>query len=152
MTEIKWEIKPFENINTNELYELLKLRINVFVVEQNCPYPEVDGKDRHAETLHLTGKDKKGQVLAYLRILPPGLSFQQASIGRVVVAKKNRGQGISDNMMRKALDHIRIIWPGRDVKISAQAYLKKFYESHGFEAVSKKYLEDGIPHIDMILK
>ncbi|MCD4676617.1 MAG: GNAT family N-acetyltransferase, partial [Desulfobacula sp.] len=86
----------------------------------------------------------------YLRILPPGLSFKEVSLGRVVVAKESRGQGISDTMLEIALDQINHTWPSENIRIGAQVYLKKFYKSHGFEAISKSYLEDGIPHIDMI--
>ncbi|MCK5695873.1 MAG: GNAT family N-acetyltransferase [Desulfobacula sp.] len=120
------------------------------MVEQNCPYPAIDDKDRHPETLHLSGKVKDGKLSAYLRILPPGLSFKEVSIGRVVVAKENRGQGISDKLLKIALDQINFTWPSENIRIGAQVYLKKFYKSHGFETISKSYLEDGIPHIDMI--
>lgn len=150
MIQIEWKIKSFKELNTDELYELLKLRVKVFVVEQNCPYPEIDGKDRHPETLHVIGKNKDGKIVAYSRILPPGLSFKQVSIGRVVVGKNSRGQGISDAMLKKTLDQINLIWPDEDIQIGAQIYLKDFYQSHGFEPASKSYLEDGIPHIDMV--
>ncbi len=150
MIEIQWKITSFDRLDPDELYELLKLRVDVFVVEQNCPYPEIDGKDRHLETLHLIGRNKDKELMAYLRILPPGLSFKQVSIGRVVVAKESRGQGISDVMLKKALDQINRTWPNENIHIGAQVYLKKFYQSNGFEVVSKSYLEDGIPHIDMI--
>ena len=150
MTEIQWKIKSFSRLGIDELYELLKLRVDVFVVEQNCPYPEMDDKDRHPETLHLAGRRKDGELMAYLRILPPGLSFKEVSIGRVVVAKESRRQGISDIMIKKALGQINRIWPNENIRIGAQVYLKKFYEFHGFEAASESYFEDGIPHIDMI--
>lgn len=152
MNQIDWEIKSFKALCKDELYDLLKLRVDVFVVEQACPYPEIDGKDRHPETLHLIGRGKDGDIVAYLRILPPGLSFQQVSLGRVVVAQSKRGNGFSDAMLTMALDQIRLSWPGETVQIGAQVYLKKFYKSHGFQTVSKAYLEDGIPHIDMVWK
>ncbi len=157
MVEIEWEIKSFKELNTNELYELLRLRVDVFVVEQNCPYPEIDGKDSHPETLHLfgknkDGKNKDGKIVAYSRILPPGLSYKQVSMGRVVVEKNSRGQGIFDVMLKKALEQIKRTWPNESVQIGAQVYLKDFYQSHGFEAASENYIEDGIPHIDMIRK
>ena len=150
MGEIQWKIKSFIQLDRDELYEVLKLRVDVFVVEQKCPYPEIDDKDRHPETLHLSGKTKDGKLSAYLRILPPGLSFKEVSIGRVVVAKESRGQGTSDTLLKIALDQIHQAWSGKNIRIGAQVYLKEFYESHGFEAISKSYLEDGIPHIDMI--
>jgi ElaA protein len=120
------------------------------VVEQNCLYPELDGKDRHLDALHLIGRSKDGQIAAYLRILPPGLSFKQVSVGRVVVARTFRGHGLSEIMMQKAFEQIRHNWPNEDIKIGAQVYLKDFYKSLGFKESSKSYLEDGIPHIDMI--
>lgn len=150
MSEIQWKIKAFSQLDRDDLYELLRLRVDVFVVEQKCPYPEIDGKDRHPETLHLTGLNKNGKLLAYLRILPPRLSFKEVSIGRVVVAKESRGQGISDTLMKTALDQVNRTWPNENIRIGAQVYLKKFYEFHGFEIISKSYLEDGILHIDMI--
>ena len=152
MIEIEWEIKTFKALDTDELYELLRLRVDVFVVEQNCPYPELDGKDIHPETLHLIGKNKDGKIVAYSRILPPGLSYKQVSMGRVVVEKNSRGQGIFDILLKKALDQINRIWPNESIQIGAQMYLKDIYQSHGFEPASKSYIEDGIPHLDMIRK
>ena len=152
MSQIDWEIKTFKALGSDELYELLKLRIDVFIVEQNCPYPEIDNKDRHPEALHIIGRNTDKEIVAYLRILPPGLSFKQVSIGRVVVEKKSRGKGICDIMIKKALDRAGHIWPNERIKIGAQVYLKEFYESNGFKTASKSYLEDGIPHIDMIRK
>jgi ElaA protein len=151
--QINWDVKHFKQLNTDELYELLKLRVNVFVVEQNCPYPELDEKDRHPDTLHLSGSNKEnGKLKAYLRILPPGLNFKEASFGRVVVVKENRGKGISNSMVKEALKIIADAWPGNKIRIGAQVYLKQFYESHGFKTVSNEYLEDGIAHIDMLQK
>lgn len=147
---MQWQIKKFEDLTTAEVYEILKLRVDVFVVEQNCPYPEVDGKDIHAQTLHLLGKDDTDTVAAYLRILPKGVSFDRISIGRVVVAVDHRDKGLSRQMIRMALDKIKTVWPGEEIKIGAQVYLKSFYESFGFIPVSNSYLEDGIPHIDML--
>ena len=152
MIQIEWEVKLFKALDTYELYEILKLRVDVFVVEQTCPYPEADGKDTHPETLHLVGRNQDNKIVAYSRILPPGLSFNQVSLGRVVVEKNSRGKGISYAMLEKALDQIRLTWPGGNIRIGAQVYLKAFYQSHGFEPVSETYLEDGIPHIDMVKK
>ncbi len=150
-TTIEWEIKPFKALSIDELYDLLKLRTDVFVVEQNCPYPEVDNKDRHSDTLHLIGRDQEGDISAYLRIIPPGLSYPQASIGRVVVEKSKRGKGICGQMVKKAIAQIAVTWPGKEIKIGAQQYLQQFYESHGFQVASDMYIEDGIPHLDMVL-
>jgi len=122
MIQIDWKIKSFSRLGRDELYEFLKLRVDVFVVEQKCPYPEMDDKDRHPETLHLAGKGKGGELMAYLRILPPGLSFKEVSIGRVVVAKESRRQGISDTMLKIALNQINRTWPNENIRIGAQVY------------------------------
>lgn len=152
MTDVQWTIRPFCGLSTNELYDLLKLRVDVFVVEQNCPYPELDNKDRHPDTRHLTARDHSGLLVACARILPPGLCFRRPAIGRVAVVKNSRGRGLCHVLMNKALAYIRDTWPGLGVMISAQVYLAAFYESLGFEAVSAPYLEDGIAHVDMIRK
>lgn len=150
MTFIEYEIKPFSGLTTRELYDLLKLRVDVFVVEQKCPYPELDDKDTHPETLHLTGKTSDRKIISYLRIMPPKLHFKEAAIGRVVVTRNHRGAGICNAMVQKAIDRIHSTWPGQDIRIGAQVYLVTFYQSIGFETISDMYLEDGIPHIDMI--
>ena len=149
---MEWILKSFKQLDVDELFELLKLRVDVFVVEQNCPYPEIDEKDRHADTLHLFGTKKNRELAAYLRILPPGLSFKEASFGRVVVTAQERKQGISNTMVKKALEIIENRWPEKNIRIGAQVYLKQFYESHGFQCVSDEYFEDGIAHIDMLRK
>jgi len=152
MPKIEWELKVFDRLDTDELYDLLKLRVDVFVVEQNCAYPELDEKDRHPDTLHLTGRNEKGKLVAYLRILPPGLSYNKPSIGRVVVSKESRGQGFCHTLIKKAVEQAGRNWPDQGIKIGAQVYLEAFYQSYGFEKVSEPYLEDGIPHLDMVLK
>lgn len=148
--DMQWQIKNFDALSTDELYEILKLRVDVFVVEQHCPYPEIDGKDRHDNVMHLIGRDSNGCVVTYLRVLPKGVSFEQASMGRVVVAFDQREKGLCRKMVRIALDWIDETWAGEPVKIGAQVYLKSFYEAFGFAPVSNSYLEDGIPHIDMV--
>jgi ElaA protein len=140
----------FEQLTRDELYEILKLRVDVFVVEQNCPYPELDEKDRHPQTQHMVIQDRDGHLVAYCRILPPGLSYPQASIGRVVVASSHRGQGLAESLMQQALPKVLAYWPNAGVQIGAQEHLQKFYQRLGFISHSKVYLEDGIPHIDML--
>jgi len=148
---MEWSLKSFNQLDTAELYEVMKLRIDVFVVEQNCPYHELDGKDRHPAVLHLSGRDEKnGKLAAYLRILPPGLGHKEAAFGRVVVADQYRKQGISNIMVKKSLKFIEKRWPRNDIRINAQVYLEKFYETHGFQSVSETYFEDGIEHVDML--
>ncbi len=145
-----WEFKSFEQLSVHDLYDLLKLRVDVFVVEQACPYPELDEKDRDPGILHLLGRNTERTLSAYLRILPPGLSYKDVSLGRVVVSNENRGQGTCNYMMKMALQKIDEIWPKQNIQIGAQEYLKGFYESLEFKTISDSYLEDGIPHIDMV--
>lgn len=144
-----WKLKKFEELTTEELYKILMIRTEVFIVEQQCAYLDCDGKDK--KSYHLYYEDK-GEIAAYLRILPQGLSFDEISIGRVLVNKNYRGKSIARDMMLKALNFIEKELKEAEIKISAQAYLINFYGSLGFKAVSKEYLEDGIPHIDMLYK
>ncbi|MFB9325585.1 GNAT family N-acetyltransferase [Paenibacillus aurantiacus] len=145
-----WILKTFEQLSTLELYRILQERTQVFVVEQQCPYPEVDGKD--LQSMHLYRLDDEGNVIAYLRILPAGLAYPEASIGRVLVNQAYRGQGVAAELVRRGLDYIRDEWRETEVKIQAQSYLENFYHSFGFVNVSEIYLEDDIPHIDMKLR
>lgn len=142
-----WEIKAFDQLSLQELYTILTLRTNVFVVEQACPYPEVDGKDPNC--LHLLGTIN-GELVAYLRILPAGLRYDKVSIGRVVIKPSHRGKGLGRLMMEQAIHCITNEWKESQIIIGAQAYLEKFYQSLGFEPVSEVYLEDDIPHLDML--
>lgn len=144
---MQWEIKAFDQLSLQELYTILTLRTNVFVVEQACPYPEVDGKDPNC--LHLLGTIN-GELVAYLRILPAGLRYDKVSIGRVVIKPSHRGKGLGRLMMEQAIHCITNEWKESQIKIGAQAYLEKFYQSLGFEPVSEVYLEDDIPHLDML--
>jgi len=152
MESIQWEIKKFKELTVAQLYELLKLRVDVFVVEQTCPYPELDGKDTHAHTLHVAARMADNNLAAYLRILAPGVSYSGISFGRVVTAVAFRGRGLAHGLIDKAIELARKDWPGIPVQIGAQEYLSSFYHSHGFETTSEIYIEDGIPHIDMILQ
>ncbi len=144
---MQWEIKAFDQLSLQELYTIFTLRTNVFVVEQACPYPELDGKDPNC--LHLLGTIN-GELVAYLRILPAGLRYDEVSIGRVVVKPSHRGKGLGRLMMEQAIHCITNEWKESQIKIGAQAYLEKFYQSLGFEPVSEVYLEDDIPHLDML--
>ncbi|MEL3961262.1 GNAT family N-acetyltransferase [Lysinibacillus endophyticus] len=146
---MNFQLKTFNELTTTELYNILKERTDVFVVEQNCPYPEVDGKD--LQSYHLF-KEENGEIIAYLRILPPGVSYPELSIGRVLVKEDYRGQKLARQMMEEALSYITSELKETTVKIQAQHYLEDFYCSFGFEVISEVYLEDGIPHIDMLLK
>jgi ElaA protein len=144
--ELKWIIKPFEALNVNELYDLLKLRSEIFVVEQNCVYLDLDGKDKKA--LHLIG-EYDGKTVAYVRLFDAGISFDNASIGRVVVDVNYRDRKWGHDLMREAIAAIKLNFNKEAITIGAQLYLKKFYESHGFVQTSEMYLEDDIEHIEM---
>lgn len=144
--KIEWKIKPFEALTVHELYDMLKLRSEIFVVEQNCVYLDIDGKDKKA--LHLLGVyDDK--IVAYARLFDAGISFDNASIGRVVVDANYRDKKWGHDLMREAIQGIKENFGKDEITIGAQLYLKKFYESHGFVPISEMYLEDDIPHIDM---
>jgi ElaA protein len=147
---LHWQAKPYAELERDELYDLLRLRAEVFVIEQNCVYLDPDGKDRHPEALHLLGRAADGALAAYLRILPAGLSYPQVSFGRVLTAPAFRGQGLGAPMIEAALAAIEARWPGADIQIGAQAHLQHYYGRHGFAPSSEPYVEDGIPHIDLL--
>lgn len=144
--DLKWKIKRFEALSLNELYDLLQLRSEVFIVEQNCVYQDIDGKDSKA--LHLIGEED-GKIIAYARLFKPNDYFNEASIGRVVVKQICRENKIGHILMKEAIQAISSEFNETKITISAQLYLKKFYESHGFIQTSETYLEDEIPHIQM---
>ncbi|MHB1146006.1 MAG: GNAT family N-acetyltransferase [Lutibacter sp.] len=139
--------KSFSELSTNELYAILQLRAEVFVVEQNCVYQDIDRKDPKA--FHVIGF-KKDKIVAYCRIFKPGDYFEKASIGRVVVAKNERKFGYGHIIFQHSMDAVETYFKETSIKISAQLYLKNFYESHGFVQVGEGYLEDDIPHIAMV--
>ncbi|WP_347173079.1 GNAT family N-acetyltransferase [Polaribacter uvawellassae] len=140
-------VKKFSELNTSELYQILQLRSEIFVVEQNCVYQDLDFKDQKA--LHVIGL-KNDKIIAYTRIFGPGNYFKEASIGRVVVKKSERKFGYGHDLMKASINAIDYFYRVTEITISAQVYLRKFYETHGFKKVGDKYLEDGIPHIEML--
>lgn len=142
-------IKTFEELSLHELYNILQLRSEVFVVEQDCVYQDLDGKDKKA--LHVIGK-KDGKTVAYTRCFKPGIYFDEASIGRVVVDSEERKYGYGNDIMKASVEAIKNHYNTETIKVSAQTYLKKFYNSHGFLETGDEYLEDGIPHMAMIKK
>lgn len=149
MNEISWTFKHFNDLSALELYEILSLRNRVFVVEQHCMYNDTDNKDLQCR--HLLGI-YDNRIVAYARILAPGISYPEPSIGRAVTDPNHRGRGLGRILMKKALSHIEYLFPGKDIKISAQVYLVDFYTSIGFIAQGEPYPEDDIPHIEMIFK
>jgi len=142
-------VKNFEELTVFELYDLLQLRGEVFVVEQDCVYQDLDRKD--FEALHIIGK-KEGKIVAYTRCFESGIYFEEASIGRVVVESGQRKYGYGHHIMQASIKAIKSRYKAEIIKISAQTYLRKFYESHNFKQVGQGYLEDGIPHIAMVKK
>lgn len=147
MIDINWTYKNFNELTVAELYCILELRSEVFVVEQNCVYQDIDGKD--VGSLHLCGW-LKNQLVAYCRILPPGLSYEQPSIGRVVTNAAHRKDGHGKQLMQRAIQKTYILYKSSQIKIGAQQYLFNFYNELGFRQVGQPYLEDGIPHIYML--
>ncbi|MRN39212.1 GNAT family N-acetyltransferase [Neisseria sp. N95_16] len=141
---MNWHIKVFTELSHLELWQIYKSRVDVFVVEQNCPYPEVDEKDLHA--LHVFA-EQDGQLAAYCRIIAEEVLVK---IGRVLVVSSFRELGLGRVLMQQALQAVQQRFPQQEIHIQAQLYLQRFYESLGFHKVSDEYLEDGIPHIDMV--
>ena len=144
---MNWKIKRFEELTTTELYEILRVRSEVFVVEQTCIYQDLDLKDKKAYHLFCEDND---EIVAYLRILDKNVSYSEISIGRVLVTEMNRGKGLAREMMQKAISFVEEELSEMQIRISAQLYLKQFYESLGFLITSEVYLEDDIEHIEMV--
>ncbi len=152
---LHWKALDFGALPPERLYDLLRLRSEVFVVEQACAYQDIDGKDRHPDALHLLGIADDGTLAAYLRILPHGLghgatTFAEPSIGRVVTAPAWRGRGLGDPLLRQGIAHALRRWPGSAIRLGAQAHLQAYYARNGFAPASAPYLEDGIPHVEML--
>jgi ElaA protein len=144
---ITWQLKNFESLSPTQLYTILQLRSEVFVVEQTCPYLDPDGKDLYCH--HLMGF--VGPDLAvYSRLVPAGISYAEVSIGRVISAPKYRGRQLGKQLMEESIAAIETIYGQVPIRIGAQAYLKKFYEGFGFVDLNEPYLEDGIPHLIML--
>ncbi|MBB6454098.1 ElaA protein [Salirhabdus euzebyi] len=144
---MKWIEKEFEQLTVHELYAILKERVDVFVVEQNCAYPEIDNYDQVATHMFLIDE---GEIKAYCRLLPSGSKYEEASIGRVLVKEKYRGKGYAIQLMERAVNIMMKEWNEKTIKLQAQAHLSNFYAQFGFEVKSDEYMDDGIPHVDMI--
>lgn len=144
---ITWILKSFDSLTVTELYAILRLRTEVFVVEQNCVFQDMDNKDQQCH--HLMGW-KDNLLAAYTRLVPPGVSYEQASIGRVVTSPLARGGGLGKTLMEKSIEELTNLYGAGIIKIGAQLYLKKFYQSLGFKQIGEIYDEDGIDHIYMI--
>ena len=148
---VSWQWSTYEDLSRDDLYAVLALRQEVFIIEQQCIYPDLDGIDLHA--FHLMGwaePEGKRQLLAYLRCVHPGVKYAELSLGRVLTAPAARGTGIGRAMMAEALRQTERVYPGQPIRISAQLYLEKFYGGFGFVSTSAPYDEDGIPHVEML--
>jgi ElaA protein len=148
--EITWRFVPFSALTTLELYEMLQLRSEVFVVEQCCPFQDMDGADM--EAMHLMGVNsvEGGKLVAYARCFAAGRKFAEASIGRVITHMSARGGGIGHVLMKEAIASLVRHWGAQPIRIGAQARLEQFYNQHGFVQNGEPYIEDGIPHIEML--
>ena len=146
---LNYKCYSFDELSTLQLYKLLQLRIEVFAVEQNCPYQDLDDKDQ--TSYHILGLDEDKVLQAYTRVVPPGISYEgYASIGRVITSSEIRGKKQGVPLMEYSIQCSLEFWPKSDIKISAQKYITRFYNSLGFQEIGEEYLEDDIPHIAMI--
>lgn len=151
---VRWRCLPFDALLPRTLYALLQLRSAVFVVEQACAFQDLDGAD--VDCMHVLGErvlpDGSPELLAYTRLVPAGLKYPEASIGRVVTAPSTRGSGMGHALMAESIRMLHSLWGVQPIRIGAQAHLERFYNAHGFVSDDKPYIEDGIPHIEMLRK
>ena len=154
---MNWRFAHFDDLTPREVHDIYRARVEVFVLEQNCPFQDVDGRDRAC--WHLfgccpsrlgEGRGEGNELLAYARLIPAGLKFAEPSIGRVLTTAAARGTGAGRKLMAESLFHAARLWPGQAIRIGAQERLEKFYNEFGFTKASEMYIEDGIPHIEMI--
>ncbi len=142
------QVKSFQELSLEEFHDIIALRIQIFIIEQNCPYQEVDGKDKLAH--HLFFKNEMDEIIAVTRILPQGISYEEVAIGRVVVHEEYRGTGLGNQLMADSMDFVKDKYGEVPVRLSAQKHLENYYGNHGFKSTGKEYLEDGIPHVEML--
>ena len=142
------QVKSFQELSLEVFHDIIALRIQIFIIEQNCPYQEVDGKDKLAH--HLFFKNEMDEIIAVTRILPQGISCNEVAIGRVVVHENYRGTGLGNQLMAESMKFVRDKYGEVPVRLSAQKHLEHYYGNHGFKSTGKEYLEDGIPHVEML--
>ena len=142
------QVKSFQELSLEEFHDIIALRIQIFIIEQNCPYQEVDGKDKLAH--HLFFKNEMDEIIAITRILPQGISYAEVAIGRVVVHEDYRGTGLGNQLMADSMNFVKDKYGEVPVRLSAQKHLENYYGNHGFKSTGKEYLEDGIPHVEML--
>lgn len=149
LSDLQWQCATFAELSNLQLHAIYQARAAVFILEQNCAYQDVDGKDPVSH--HLIAWTPEGEVAAYLRIVPAGISFAEASLGRVISTQDWRGTGVGKALIANGIKALHALYPAAPIRIGAQAYLEKFYGGFGFETVSDVYLEDDIPHLEMLL-
>jgi ElaA protein len=142
------QVKSFQELSLEEFHDIIALRIQIFIIEQDCPYQEVDGLDKLA--YHLFFKNIKEEIIAVTRILPQGVSYQEVAIGRVVVHEDYRGTGLGHQLLAESMNVVKEKFGEVPVRLSAQKHLENYYGNHGFQSTGKEYLEDGIPHVEML--
>ncbi|ADQ82213.1 GNAT family N-acetyltransferase [Riemerella anatipestifer] len=147
-TDLTWHIKAFNELSVSELYKIMVARQEVFIIEQAVKYQDADNTDQKA--FHIWAENSKGQLLAYCRIFPEGVKYNETSIGRVLTTSLGRGKGIGRQLVSYAIEAIENIYKTSRIRISAQDYLLKFYSEYGFSDTDKKYLEDNLPHTEMV--
>lgn len=145
---LDWQIKHYRDLNTNEFHDIIALRLEAFVVEQNIAYLDLDGKDKKA--YHLICRDGKGDIIATARILPPGTVGEQTAIGRVVIKEAIRGKGVGHELMQQCVPFCVLEFGASPIRISAQKHLENYYAKHQFVPTGNEYLEEGVPHVEMI--
>ena len=148
---LDWQFSSFTDLSNKDLYEVLAQRQNIFILEQTCLYPDIDGYDLEAH--HLLGwkvENGKRELAAYLRVLAPGAKYEEMSLGRVITTQAARGSGAGRQLLARGIACAEALYPGHRIRIGAQQYLENFYQGFGFETVSAPYDEDGIMHIDML--
>ncbi len=147
---MNWTLKSFNELSVAEFHDFIQLRLDIFVVEQDCVYQDLDGKDKIA--YHFFAKNDQGLTVAYTRLFAPGDYYEEAAIGRVVVHKDFRKERLGLELMSRSIEQIELLFQTKNIRIGAQQYLRKFYESLGFISTGYDYMEDGIPHSHMVIK
>ena len=150
MMNFKKFVHPYSTLSLDHFHDIIALRIKIFVIEQDCPYQDLDGKDKLAH--HLFYTNNEDEVIAATRILPQNISYAEVSIGRVVVDERCRGTGLGHLIMEESMNFVQAEFGQVDVRLSAQKHLENYYGKHGFRSTGKEYLEDGIPHVEMLYK
>lgn len=144
---LNWKIKHYNDLSLNEFHDIIALRIKVFIIEQNCPYQELDGKDK--KSYHLICRDNEGELVGTLRILPQGVAFKEVGLGRIVLDEPVRGVNNGHQMVEEAMKFCKAEFGEVPIYMSGQKHLESFYQKHGFESTGKEYMEDNIPHVEM---